>query len=128
MCSNVSSFDYGGTAYYLDQASQFVTVSNNLAVDIKCAGLLQNFGLNCTIRNNVFALVSEDRFVPGSFVNGQSKPPPLATENLGGSEYPISVLSGAAPCYLLFMLTRAVLLPSLFQRPNVRRQHGRGDL
>ena len=46
-CSNVSSFDYGAMGYYLDQASQFVTVTDNVAHDIKCAGFLQNFGLNC---------------------------------------------------------------------------------
>ena len=39
--------------YYLDQASQFVTVTDNVAYDVKCAGFLQNFGLNCTITNNV---------------------------------------------------------------------------
>ena len=59
VCYNVSSFDYGGLGYYLDQASQFVTVTDNIAYDVKCAGFLQNFGLNCTISNNVLAATSQ---------------------------------------------------------------------
>ena len=58
LCYNVSSFDYGGLGYYLDQASQFVTITDNIAYDVKCAGFLQNFGLNCTISNNVLAFVN----------------------------------------------------------------------
>jgi hypothetical protein len=72
LCSNVSSFDYGAMGYYLDQASQFVTVTDNVAHDIKCAGFLQNFGLNCTISNNVFAYVNENHFTPGSAFSGQT--------------------------------------------------------
>ena len=58
--------------YYLDQASQFVTVTNNVAYDIKCAGFLQNFGLNCTISNNVLAFVNENLFWPGADFSGQT--------------------------------------------------------
>ena len=51
-------------------------------------------------------------------INGQCPKPPLATENL--LENTDGVLHGcslgAAACYLLVMLTRAVLMPSLFQR------------
>jgi hypothetical protein len=39
LCYNVSSFDYGGLGYYLDQASQFVTVTDNVAYDVKWAQL-----------------------------------------------------------------------------------------
>ena len=50
---------------------------------------------------------------------GESKSP-LATENqLGNTDgigAPHQCSLGAAPCYLLFMLTRAILMPSLFQR------------
>jgi hypothetical protein len=72
LCYNVSSFDYGGLGYYLDQASQFVTVTNNVAYDVKCAGFLQNFGLNCTISNNVLAFVNENEFWPGRDFSGQT--------------------------------------------------------
>ena len=89
LCSNVTSYDYGGTAYYLDQASQFVTVTNNLAVDIKCAGLLQNFGLNCTIRNNIFAFVSENQFKAGSDFSGQT-----CAGNTGAAIYTSGPASG----------------------------------
>ena len=41
LCSNVSSFDYGAMGYYLDQASRFVTLTDNVAHDIKCAGFMQ---------------------------------------------------------------------------------------
>ena len=56
LCSNVSSYDGGAMGIYLDQASRFVSVTDNLVHDVKCAGFLQNFGLNCTITNNVFSL------------------------------------------------------------------------
>lgn len=72
LCSNVSAFDYGAMGYYLDQASQFVTVSDNVAHDVKCAGFLQNFGLNCTVSNNVLAFVNENLFQPGADFSGQS--------------------------------------------------------
>ena len=63
----------------------------------------------------------------GRLVHGRSKSP-LATENLlentppslrgvaEGSEYPIRIRSGAAACCLLCMLTRAILMPSLFSQ------------
>ena len=35
----------------------------------------------------------------------------------GGVGAPHHCSLGAAPCYLLFMLTRAIMMPSLFQRP-----------
>ena len=43
-CTNVSSFSYGGNAFYTDQGSQGVEISFNLAHHVKCAGFLQNFG------------------------------------------------------------------------------------
>ena len=52
---------------------------------------------------------------------------PLATENLletpDGVLWPHQCSLGTAACYLLAMLTRAILMPSLFQRRVV--QHGR---
>ena len=69
---------------------------------------------------------------------GRNKHPPLATENLlentngvprhprgrrGRSAHPIGAPHhcslGAAACYLRFMLTRAILMPSLFQDSNI---------
>ena len=72
LCYNVSSFDYGGLGFYLDQASQYVTVTDNVAYDVKCAGFLQNFGLNCTISNNVLASVNQNIFWPGADFSGQT--------------------------------------------------------
>ena len=50
--------------------------------------------------------------------HGRSKSPPLATddllENTNGVHRQCSL--GAAPCHPLFMLTRAILMPPLFQR------------
>lgn len=43
LCYNVSSFDYGAIAYYLDQSSRYVTVSNNVAYDVKCVSSVQCF-------------------------------------------------------------------------------------
>ena len=55
---------------YLDQASRFVSVTDNIVQDVKCAGFLQNFGLNCTITNNVLAFVNENIFKPGAEFSG----------------------------------------------------------
>ena len=66
LCANVSSYDYGAMGYYLDQASRFVMVSDNVAHDIKCAGFMQNFGVNCTFSNNVGGFLNENIFTPGS--------------------------------------------------------------
>ena len=54
----------------------------------------------------------KEEFIHGP--NCRSKYPLLATKNL--LENTDGVL-GAATCYLLVMLTRAILMPSLFQRP-----------
>jgi hypothetical protein len=40
--------------------------------DTKCAGFLQNFGLNCTIANNVLAFVNNNKFHPGDMFSGQT--------------------------------------------------------
>jgi hypothetical protein len=72
VCSNVSSFSYGGNAFYTDQGSQGVTISHNVAHDIKCAGFLQNFGLDVLVQNNVFAFTSQNEFTPGAPLAGMS--------------------------------------------------------
>ena len=50
---------------------------------------------------------------------------PFATENLlentGGVGAPHQWSLGAAACYLLCMLTRVILMPSLFHRPSYLR-------
>ena len=57
-------------------------------------------------------------------VDGQCPKPPLATtnllENTDGALRPHQCFLGTAACYLLVMLTRAILMLSLFQRPRQR--------
>lgn len=99
LCYNVSSFDYGAIAYYLDQSSRYVTVSNNVAYDVKCAGFLENFVMNCTILNNVFAFVNENEFWPGADFSGQTCFP-----NTGAAIYaPEAGSWNGEPCRRSFM-------------------------
>ena len=60
-----------------------------------------------------------------------SRSPPLATENLlentDGVHRPHHRSLGAAACYLLFMLTRAILMPSLFHRQKTFDDHFLSD-
>jgi hypothetical protein len=58
MCSNVTTFNYGGWGYYTDQASRFVRIENNIAHHTKSAGFHQHYGLDNVIINNIFALVN----------------------------------------------------------------------
>ena len=64
LCTNVSSHGYGGAAFYTDQGSSNVTISANVAHDIKCAGFQENFGMNNEISDNIFAFVNTNNFTP----------------------------------------------------------------
>ena len=66
LCTNVSSYGYGGNGYYTDAGSSNVTISLNIAHDIKCAGFFENFGMNNNISNNVFGFVSLNEFTSGA--------------------------------------------------------------
>ena len=46
LCYNVSSHGYAGNAFYTDAGSSNVTISNNVAHDIKCAGFQEDFGMD----------------------------------------------------------------------------------
>ena len=48
ICTNTSSYYYGGWGYYLDEGSSNVTVRGNLAFDLKTAGFTQHYG-RCNI-------------------------------------------------------------------------------
>jgi hypothetical protein len=50
-CRNVSSYGYGGNAYYTDQGSSNINLSHNLAHDIKCSGWQENYGVNNSVTN-----------------------------------------------------------------------------
>jgi hypothetical protein len=47
-------------AYYTDQASRGVLLSQNLAYDIKCAAFHQHYGIENVVDNNVFAFVNDE--------------------------------------------------------------------
>ncbi len=47
-------------AYYTDQASRGVLLSQNLAYDIKCAAFHQHYGVENIVDNNVFAFVNDE--------------------------------------------------------------------
>lgn len=66
LCTNVSSYGYGGNGYYTDAGSSNVTISKNVAHDVKCAGFFENFGMNNNISNNVFGYVSLNEFTTGA--------------------------------------------------------------
>ena len=66
LCTNVSSYGYGGNGYYTDQGSSNLTITMNVAHDIKCAGFFENYGMNNNISNNVFFHVSLNEFETGA--------------------------------------------------------------
>lgn len=70
VCSNVSSYSYGGNGYYLDEGSEGLLVTENIAFDVKCAGFMENYALMNNISNNVFSDVSTNKFTPGAEASG----------------------------------------------------------
>eukprot|EP01062_Namystynia_karyoxenos_P050446 TRINITY_DN3922_c0_g1_i1.p1 TRINITY_DN3922_c0_g1~~TRINITY_DN3922_c0_g1_i1.p1 ORF type:complete len:697 (+),score=175.02 TRINITY_DN3922_c0_g1_i1:103-2091(+) len=54
ICSNVTSYDYGGWGYYTDQASRFVEIRDNIAYNTKCSGFHQHYGIDNVLENNIF--------------------------------------------------------------------------
>ena len=70
LCSNVSSYSYGGNAYYLDAASQGLLITENIAYDVKCAGFMEDFAMLNVISNNVFSSVATNVFTFGAEASG----------------------------------------------------------
>lgn len=66
---------------------------------VRQAGFLENFVMNCTILNNVFAFVNENEFWPGSDFSGQTCFP-----NTGAAIYaPDAGSWNGEPCRRSFM-------------------------
>jgi len=55
ICHDVYSFDYGGWGTYTDQASRFLTWTNNIIYRTKSAGHHQHFGIDNIFLNNIYA-------------------------------------------------------------------------
>jgi len=55
VCSDVVTYSYGGNGLYTDQASRGYVFRNNIVHTVKCAPLLQHFGIDNVFENNVFA-------------------------------------------------------------------------
>eukprot|EP01102_Stenamoeba_stenopodia_P017496 TRINITY_DN6281_c0_g1_i1.p1 TRINITY_DN6281_c0_g1~~TRINITY_DN6281_c0_g1_i1.p1 ORF type:complete len:712 (-),score=131.99 TRINITY_DN6281_c0_g1_i1:54-2150(-) len=55
LCHDVFTYNYGGWCIYPDQASSFMTYTNNICYKTESAPLHQHFGWQNTIMNNIFA-------------------------------------------------------------------------
>eukprot|EP01059_Diplonema_ambulator_P035445 TRINITY_DN833_c2_g1_i1.p1 TRINITY_DN833_c2_g1~~TRINITY_DN833_c2_g1_i1.p1 ORF type:complete len:289 (+),score=98.46 TRINITY_DN833_c2_g1_i1:69-869(+) len=60
ICANVTSYDYGGWAFYTDQASAGVVIKDNVAYDTKCAGFHQHWGMDVLFTNNMLYNVNQE--------------------------------------------------------------------
>ena len=108
----------------MENATNIQVLSNDFSWIGGNAVFLSNSVKNSTVSANMFQwLGTSGVAVQGktgnALMDGRSKIP-LATEILlestDGALHPCSL--GSAACYLLFMLTRTILMASLFHRPR----------
>ena len=62
---DVSCFGYGAGGIYLDEGSSDILIENNVVYRTETASLMQNYGRNNTVRNNIFALGKDCQFILG---------------------------------------------------------------
>jgi hypothetical protein len=62
---DVSCFAYGAGGIYLDEGSSDILLEHNVVYGTETAALMQNYGRNNTIRNNIFALSKDCHLLLG---------------------------------------------------------------
>jgi hypothetical protein len=62
---DVTCFGYGAGGIYLDEGSSNILVENNVVYRTETASLMQNYGRDNRVRNNIFALGKECQFLLG---------------------------------------------------------------
>lgn len=74
ICHDVYSYDYGGWGTYTDQASRFLTWTNNIVYNTKSAGHHQHFGLDNILSNNIYAFNELDASQHDGAVRSSQRP------------------------------------------------------
>eukprot|EP01064_Diplonema_japonicum_P013671 TRINITY_DN2120_c0_g1_i1.p1 TRINITY_DN2120_c0_g1~~TRINITY_DN2120_c0_g1_i1.p1 ORF type:complete len:646 (+),score=175.27 TRINITY_DN2120_c0_g1_i1:49-1986(+) len=109
VCTNVTSFDYGGWGYYTDQASRGVLLKGNVAYLTKCSGFHQHFGIDNVLTNNLFYGVNSNTATGGavcdSALRSSAGDTPGNQDSISNFNFTLNVISTAAGNPPLFMAT-----------------------